>query len=352
MSVPPSRRLLVIVAAVFSAYQLLLAAVSIEAAVRAGPYIVAMVLYAVATMVSLWPTRSNRMPIGTASLTVAVSVAVAILVTGELPEGPGDGYAAWHTGAIGTLMVITSIRRRQSQAWIGVGALAVQTVAGQGFSGLLEGGALGTVIWVAISHALVYSLASADRDARHYALAEREAAEWRAAQEAHVFERQFRLGQTRRMAVPMLREIVARGGDLPDAQREECLHLEEAIRDEIRGRKLLNDRVRHEVMAARRRGMSVTLLDEGGIDDVFEEDLDRVLNRLAEAIGGSAADRIIARTVPHGTGTAVTVIGLSADNDGTSSALGQHCDDDDAGDEEIELWLEIPRVLSRSPRAP
>jgi hypothetical protein len=40
-----------------------------------------------------------------------------------------------------------------------------------------------------------------------FALAEREATDWQAAQEAHVFERQFRLGQTSTMALDMLREI-------------------------------------------------------------------------------------------------------------------------------------------------
>ncbi len=111
-------------------------------------------------------------------------------------------------------------------------------------------------------------MAKAARDAQRFALAEREATDWQAAQEAHVYERQFRLGQTSSMALAMLRQIQRASGDLTDAQRAECLHLEGAIRDEIRGRKLLNDAVRDEVMLARRRGATVTLLDEGGIDDL------------------------------------------------------------------------------------
>ena len=343
MNISIPRYLIVTLAAVFSAYHLVLATVSIDVPENKGPYIAAMVIYAVATVASLWPSKRPRMPIWLAAFNVAASVAMALLVTSQLRDGAGDSYAAWHTAAIGTLMVITSTRRRQSFAWIGVGALTVQTVAWQGVGALVAYGAVGSISWVAISHALAYSLASAGRDARQYALAEREAVEWRAAQEAHVFERQFRLGQTSRMSLPMLRRIVASGGDLTEAERQECLYLEGAIRDEIRGRTLLNDRVRNEVMAARRRGTIVTLLDEGGIDDLQEPDLERVLNRLADAIAATETDRIIARTVPHGSATAVTVVGLSSANQGTHSALGHEPDDDD--EDEIDLWLEIPRRL-------
>lgn len=340
MNISIPRYLIVSLASVFSGYHVVLAIVSIDSPVQRGPYLLAVALYIAATVMSLMPSPSPRMPIWLASFNVSASVAISLLVTSQLPDGAAGTYAAWHTAAIGTLLVITSTRRRQSFAWIGLAALAVQTAAWEGVGGLLVYGVLGNFIWVGVSHALAYSLASAGRDARQYALAEREAAEWRAAQEAHVFERQFRLGQTSRMALPMLRQIVATGGDLTDAQRRECLFLEGAIRDEIRGRKLLNDRVRSEVMAARRRGAVVTLLDEGGIDDLTDGDLDRVLNGLADAIGGTQADRIIARTVPHGSETAVTVVGLSSSDDGRNVALGQ---EPDGEDEEISLWLELPR---------
>ncbi|MHB1172101.1 MAG: hypothetical protein ACYCZY_06345 [Lacisediminihabitans sp.] len=331
-------------AVVFSAYHLLLATVSINVPRDTGPYIAAMVLYAVATIASLWPSKAMRMPIWIASFNVAVSIAIPLLVTSQLNRVVGDNYAAWYSAAIGTLMVITSTRRRHAFAWIGVGALAVQTVAWAGVGGLTALGVVGSLSWVVISHALSRALAKAGRDARQYALAEREAVEWRAAQEAHVSERQFRLGQTSRMALPMLRQIVAVGGELTDGQRQECRYLEGAIRDEIRGRKLLNDRVREQVMVARRRGTIVNLLDEGGLDDLPDAELERVLNRLAAAIRDTEADKLIARTVPEGSDTAVTVVGLSTVDDGDASALGRHVHDD-AEVDRVDLWLEIPRTL-------
>ena len=94
-------------------------------------------------------------------------------------------------------------------------------------------------------------------------------------------------------------------------------------------------------MSARRRGATVTLLDEGGIDDLSDEDLDRVLNRLAAAINATDADKVIARTVPEGSDVAVTVVGLRTAGDGSASDLGQESLEDD----EVDLWLEIPRSV-------
>ncbi len=203
---------------------------------------------------------------------------------------------------------------------------------------------IGSTSWVAVSHILSVALDNASKDARRFAIAEREATDWQAAQEAHVDERQLRLGQTSAMALGMLRKIQDSGGDLTDEERAECLHLEGAIRDEIRGRKLLSDAVREQVMNARRRGATVTLLDEGGIDDLSDDDLARVLDRLAVAIRDTTADRVIARTVPEGSDVAVTVVGLR-DDDEDARALGQHpADDDEDADEGVELWLEIPRM--------
>jgi hypothetical protein len=142
----------------------------------------------------------------------------------------------------------------------------------------------------------------------------------------------------------MLQLIERTGGDLTPAEREECLHLESAIRDEIRGRRLLSDAVREQVMDARRRGATVTLLDEGGIDDLEDGELQRVLDGLAEAIRDTDADRIIARTVPEGSDVAVTVVGLrSADEH--AHALGIEDEEDDS----VVLWLEIPRTAAAEP---
>lgn len=345
------RYVIVALAAVFSVYHLLLGTLSINAGSSPALYLLAMVLYAAATVLSLLPSRRRRMQLWLAAFNLAVAIAAPILVTSQLLGAgadyvPGSDRSTWYVAAVGTLMVITSARRRHLFAWIGVMALVVQTALWAGPGALASLGVVGSVLWVGVSHALSRSLDKAGRDARTYTLAEREAAEWRAEQEAHLFERQFRLDQTSRMALPMLKHIVDAGGDLTSGQRRECLYLEGAIRDEIRGRKLLNDRVREQVMVARRRGKVVNLLDEGGVDDLADAELERVHNELAEAIRDTTANLIIARTVPEGSDVAVTVVGLSATGEGEARALGSEAAEDD--EDRVDLWLEIPRELPRA----
>ena len=343
MRVTVPRPLIVIVAALFSTYLIVLGIYSFPFGFNNSrePVIAAMVIFAVATFAVLVPDKRPRMPIWLAAFAVAIAVVMPLLVSSTLDAARpgGNGYATWYVAAVGTLMTITAVRRRPGFAWFGIGFLVVQTVLWAGPAALASIGVIGSASWVGVAHLLTNALSKAVRDSQRFAVAERGAAEWQAAQEAHLNERQFRLGQTTVMALPMLRTIQQSGGDLTAAQRAECLHLEGAVRDEIRGRKLLNDAVREQVMLARRRGTTVTLLDEGGIDDLEGPDLDRVLGALADALRRTNADKVIARTVPEGSDVAVTVVGLRSSDDGSASLLGDSLDDD-----EVELWLEIPRA--------
>ena len=350
MRIGVPRALIVTMAALFSGYHIVLGLYTIETPADPVPVLAAMVLYALATTISLLPGQPERMPVWMAAINVVVCVLMTVLITPQLDparEG-GLGYATWYVAAIGTLLTITSTRRRHLFAWAGIALLVVQTIVWGGAGLLLSTGVIGSAAWVAISHILSRALAKASVDAQRFALAEREATDWQAAQEAHLYVRQFRLGQTSTMAVPMLETIQASGGELTEEQRRECLHLEAAIRDEIRGRELLNDAVRAQVMRARRRGAIVTLFDEGGLDGMDASDREHVLDQLAAAIGSTTARRIIARTAPLDSDIAVTVVGLTPVGDGSARDLGSAEEEDDE-DDEVDLWMEIPRPSARSP---
>ena len=345
MRIGVPRALIVTMAALFSGYHIVLGLYTIAIPTDPMAVLAAMALYAVVSTISLLPGQPERMPVWMASLNVAVCVSMTLLITPQLDPGRegGLGYATWYVAAIGTLMTITSTRKRHRFAWVGIGLLVVQTVWWGGAGLLLSTGVIGSAAWVAISHILSRALAKASVDANRFAQAKREATDWQAAQEAHLYERQFRLGQTSTMAAPMLRVIERSKGELSDEQRRECIYLEAAIRDEIRGRELLNDAVRAQVMAARRRGATVTLFDEGGLDGMDPDQQDRILHRLAAAIQGTTARRIVARTAPADSDIAVTVVALTPMGDGSARDLGSAEDEDDE-DDAIDLWLEIPRA--------
>ncbi|WP_413601564.1 hypothetical protein [Curtobacterium sp. Curtsp57] len=333
-------------AALFSVYHLVLAATTLPRVSDVGPVVACMVLYAAATGVALF-VKGTALPVWATCFALATAVMMPVVAAPVVEPGVAPGYTTWWIAAVGTLMVILVVRQRGPFAWAGVLFLAVHTVLWAGLGALGSLGVLGSVTWVAVATAFAAATNRATRITRDFVRAERETADWQAAQDAHVFERQFRLSQTTRMALPMLQRIIDSCGDLTDAERTECLHLEQAIRDEIRGRSLLSDDVRAEVMRLRRRGAVVQLHDDGGLDELEADDVRRIHAQLADALRQAwDADNVIVRTVPEGSGAAVTVVGLRLDVAASeSAALGTAHDDDDDGDEDdsVALWLEIPR---------
>ena len=198
--------------------------------------------------------------------------------------------------------------------------MLAQTLVWAGPAGVVAVGAAPMVLWVSAAYFGVRSLSHAMRDIQQFARSEREAVEWQAAQDAHHFERQVRLTQTSRVALPMLRHIAEVDGDIDEDDRHECRVLEQTIRDEIRGRRLLNEALRDQVIAHRRRGAFVQVLDDGGLDDVDPALMEPILDRAAEAISKLHSDRIIIRTAPKDSDKSLTVVAITVD--ATAAALG------------------------------
>lgn len=337
------RFLLVGLAAVFSSFHILLGIYALDVPESPSPAIVAMALYGAATVVSLTPSPSLRMPVWVAAVNLAAAAVGLLLVLTQLDPSQQNGYATWIVGAVGTLMTITAVRLRPWFAWAGIAVMVVAVLLwSRDLFALPALGVIGGPIWVAVAYATTQAISSSSRDARLFEQAEQRAAQWHAQEEAEFFERRVRLSQMNTLVAPMLRLIVTSDGALDAAARRECLHLEAAMRDEIRGRRLLDDRVRQEVLAARRRGVEVTLLDDGGIDDLDRTALARVTAVIAEEVGRTTADRVVVRTAQQGDDTAVTIVGLKG---GETDAAH---DDDEA---ELELWLEVPRSASRPDQA-
>ncbi|MFB2584810.1 hypothetical protein [Herbiconiux liukaitaii] len=332
------RRLLVGLAAAFSMFHIVLALYTIDMPAAPGPSFVAMALYGAATALTLapWPTLS--IPIWLAAGNIGVTTVGLILVLSQLDPTAQNGYATWIIGAVGTLMTITAVRQRPWFAWGGIAVMVVSALVWTGDPLELPAlGAIGGPVWVAVAHATTISIVRASRDARLLELAEQRAAEWQAREEAEFFERRLRLAQMDAEVAPMLRRIVTDDAELTEEERRECLHLEAAMRDEIRGRRLLDDRVRNAVRDARRRGVEVTLLDDGGIDDLDRAAHARVTAVIAKEIGETTADRVVVRTAHDDEEVAVTIVGLR-DADPALAAEGLE------EEPELDLWLEVPRL--------
>lgn len=300
---------------------------------------VGLALFAVAFVVCLPANRGDRVSLHRAVVVTAVALLIPVLGSVALDPATGSfSNGAWYVSGVVCLAVELLLCRRARFGWIALGGLVVQTVIWAGPTGPTRYGVIAALLLVGLIAVSARAIGATEAEIARFSEVERETATWRAVQDAFHSERQVRLANTALIAAPMLRRIAAADGGLSEDERAECRLLEQTIRDEIRGRRLLNSEVREQVMAHRRRGAVVQVNDDGGIDDVDPFLLDPLLSQLARAIEGLTSDRIIIRTAAADSPKAVTVVGMSSDP--IAAALGL-----DDGDDQVDLWLELDRPV-------
>lgn len=317
-------------------------------------FVLAMVLYlAVAWLCVLWgypirraarPTErtvtrdGDKLPLWVCALALLASLALPpALAYGVGPDAVSSAYSTWFIGGLGALMVVLIVRRRPWPAWSGTAVLA-------GWSAFLLGpvpalglGLVGSVMWVTAAQFFVYALDRADRDTERLGELQRSASAVHAAQGSQQRERRIQVQRALVVAGPILARTIATGGHLGEEGRLEARIAEGRLRDELRGPRLLDDAVREALDATRRRGAVVTLLDEGGLDGIAEEQLTPIRAELAATLRAARSDRLYIRTSPDAQ-VAVTVVGRA------SSTLG--LSDEDS----VDLWREIPRPAASTAR--
>ena len=260
-------------------------------------------------------------------VTVVVSNAPFLAVS---ESGRTQPFVTWVIGAIGALMTIVMVRRRPVVAWTGMGILTVSTSIWLGPLQALSLGLVGSFVWVTAAQLVTLALDRAARDAERLAELQQAASAWQASQSGRQRERRLHVQRALQAAGPILARTIENGGNLRAADKQAARRAEASLRDELRGTRLLDDGVRAEIDAARRRGAAVSLFDEGGLEGLALSDLDGIRSELARILRESVSDRVIIRTSPHDE-IAVTVVGRSA-----ADAAG-------ADEDDVDLWREIRR---------
>lgn len=277
------------------------------------------------------PGGPARLPVWACVLALLAAVLVPNLTVLALTaEGRGTVSGTWYVGAVGLLMAIVMVRRRPWVAWGGIVLLAATLVGWLGVLPALTLGLIGSTMWVLAAQLLVYSLDRATRDTLRLSQLQRAASAWRAAQLGRQRERRIQVKRALAVAGPILTRTIETGAVLSDSERGEARIAEGQLRDELRGARLLDDGVRAELDAARRRGTTVSVLDEGGLEGLSDSELAVIRAELTAAVHDAGSDRLFIRasTDPR---VAVTIVGRSA----SGGALS----DEDS----VDLWREIAR---------
>jgi hypothetical protein len=289
---------------------------------------------------AILPTLIRGAKQGSMSIRAAwITTCVAVLLCSIAPIGlnAADFDAASisrYTCGVLAGAAMSWMAGRRLPPLIAVTALATQIIVWAGPAGVIRLGLAGEIVIVIAGLVILRAIRQVTAAAETAAMTHRDLTIQQTEQDAFDNERQRRLQHASSTAAPMLHRIIDTGGALDETSRMECRVLEQALRDEIRGRSLLNDAIRHVVSSHRRRGALVQVLDDGGLDGITGATLDLLLNDAACRLEPVHSSRIVIRTGQPESGTAITIVASTPDE--VAAALGLDADD------EIELWYTIP----------
>ena len=244
--------------------------------------------------------------------------------------GRAQPFVTWVIGGIGALMTVVMVRRRPAVAWVGTGLMALSAAVWLGPLAALSLGLVGSLVWVAAAQLISYALDRVAHDAEQLSELQQAASAWQASQSGRQRERRLHVQRALHVAGPVLGRTIETGGNLRPSEKNSARLAEQSLRDELRSPRLLDDGVRAQIDAARRRGTIVMLFDEGGLEGLPAPALAEIRSELAGIVGEASSERLIIRTSPHHE-VAVTVVGRTA-----SEGAGA---DEDA----VDLWREIRR---------
>ena len=266
---------------------------------------VALVVYLIVGLTAVFYYQELKMPLALAISVTVTALIVPLLVNLNLDPSALGTPATWYVTSGATILAIAAVRQRRLWAWLGITVLTFELYSWGGVTALFVSGLGGAIALVAASHAISVGLESSERKRVEFLEKAKATQAASAADSAIRQERSKRIAATLEGALPML-EKIATGNFTSEDQREATI-LEAELRDEIRGRMLINSKLRTAVRAARSRGVEVVVLDEGGLVAISEPERNSLRDRLANELDQIKSGRVTIRS-PKQTGVRATFV--------------------------------------------
>lgn len=228
-------------------------------------------------------------------------------ITVQLTPGVWPGWAAWNFGLTAIVLFCLSLRGRILWSWVGLAAMCAIAIT---WSQVTMGDP-GMGIQLVYMHAAINLAASLfalglRRTVRRISVlrvVEAERASERGRQEAVDAERAAERTHLQTEVLPMLRRIASGATVDPTDARV----LEARLRDRIRARRLEGPRLRTAIDAARRRGVDVVVLDDGGGIPLDDDLMDEAAGWAASVLDGQGAGRVTIRVAVAGDRLVLTI---------------------------------------------
>lgn len=270
---------------------------------------IAIVIYLLVFSATVLGYRGVRIPLYQAILNVLAAIVVPLLVNMQNDPEVAGTYATWYVGALSCLATATIVRQHTILAWLVAAISVAQALAWAGLEHVFDTGVIGAVCLVLAGQAVSAGFRRAEKEVDDFSEAATADAISMASVSASRLARQERIDQTLLGALPMLELIIRKNGRLTASEATEARLLEASLRDEIRGRNLLNNELRRAIDRARRRNVEVILLDEGGLDSTSDIERDELLVKVIEALEGVTTGRVTLRS-PAGESWRITLAAM------------------------------------------
>ena len=301
------RWLLAVISISFGVYHAILGLLAWRSFQFPAIHLLSVAIYLLTFVISV--TASKGLSIGRVYGVIVLVGSIATVYTANLTIRPDhtDPYATWYVGGMAALLGVLAARGQALLASLSAAVVAWLAFLEVGPARLGELGLEGMVILIAAASATALALKRVDHEVAELQETELKAQAGIVGSQAASEERRKRLRAVLAQALPALSYISAQKGNLNAEQQEKLLQLEASLRDDIRGRSLLNDAVRDAANEARARGVEVVILDEGGLVDLTSAQIENILTKVAGAISTVKSGKIVIRS-PRGEKWLVTVM--------------------------------------------
>lgn len=255
--------------------------------------------------------KGFKLPLLQAIVTVQGVLIIPPLAQSQLAVAHHSDYATWYVMGIGTLLSALALRGHIVLAALAMFAATFELMAWAGWQNFFATGVLGAIMLLIGTSVVRLGLERAEAETARYAELNAASVAATAAEQAANTQRTVMLHETLDRTRPIL-EAMAQGKLLTQEQRLEARLTEAGLRDEIRGRDLMSPVTRDSIYAARKRGVVVNVLDEGGLSDLAGAQIARLHERIAEVLDTLSIGRVTVRA-PRGEAWAVTVAAFDED---------------------------------------
>jgi hypothetical protein len=258
--------------------------------------IAALVIYVYTAGASLVFFKGLRLPRWQAILNLLASFAMPFLVVAQRNAIDDQSIGGWVVMGTAIVLSATAVRQQALCAVIGLIVLLSVLILQYGQAVLATGGLAGALVFVLAGLGVSRGIARATRESEQFRQKEVQSRSRIAELEVTSRERQKRLAQVLGTAVPLLSVIKDTKGPIAEELKQSAKLVEATLRDNLRGRDLLNQAMNNEVQRLRNLGVEVLILDEGGTESLTPKQRDELLNQAVEKLQVVTSGRVTIRS--------------------------------------------------------